>query len=77
MAQPTALPRPRPTPVPISLDALLPWAAFGLLLAFVVIYLVGAEQGAFSFVSGETVHEFMHVGRHLLGFPCHRPPERR
>ena len=71
MAQPTALPRPQPIPAPIPLRTLAPWAIFGLLLAFVAIYFVGAEQGAFSLVSGASVHEFMHDGRHLLGFPCH------
>jgi hypothetical protein len=73
MAQSTALPSPHPIPAPaaIPLRDLIPWAVFGLLLALVAIYFVGAEQGAFSLVSGTTVHEFMHDGRHLLGFPCH------
>ena len=35
------------------------------------IYFVGAEQGATSIISGHYVHEFVHDGRHLLGFPCH------
>jgi hypothetical protein len=73
MAQSIALPRPQalPVPAPIPLRELMPWAIFGLLLAFVALYLVGAEQGAFSVVPGFMVHEFMHDGRHLLGFPCH------
>jgi Probable cobalt transporter subunit (CbtB) len=71
MALPTALPRPHPIPAPIPLRELLPWAVFGLLMAFIAIYFVGAEQGVFSLVSGGMVHEFMHDGRHLLGFPCH------
>jgi hypothetical protein len=28
-------------------------------------------QGATSLISGMYVHEFVHDGRHLLGFPCH------
>jgi cobalt transporter subunit CbtB len=32
---------------------------------------VGAEEGATSIVHGMYVHEFVHDGRHLLGFPCH------
>jgi cobalt transporter subunit CbtB len=32
---------------------------------------VGAEQGATSIIHGRIVHEFVHDGRHLLGFPCH------
>lgn len=71
MAESTALPRTQPIPTPIPLRALAPWAIFGLLLALVAIYLVSAEQGAFSLVSGASLHEFMHDGRHLLGFPCH------
>jgi Probable cobalt transporter subunit (CbtB) len=62
---------PAPVPVAIPLRQLLPWTAFGLLLALVLIYFVGAEQGATSLVSGGYVHELMHDGRHLLGFPCH------
>ena len=71
MAQSTALTTPQAIPAPIPVRELLPWAIFGLLLAALMMYLVGAEQGAFSLVSGSTVHEFMHDGRHLLGFPCH------
>jgi hypothetical protein len=42
-----------------------------VLLFIVVLYFVGAEQGATALVSGHAVHEFVHDGRHLLGFPCH------
>ena len=58
-------------PVAISLKDLLPWAVFAGLLLMLAIYFVGAEQGATSMVEGSTVHEFLHDGRHLLGFPCH------
>jgi hypothetical protein len=73
MAYATAVPTPVPTPAPVAipLRQLLPWALFGLLLAVVAIYFVGAEQGATSLISGHWVHEFTHDGRHLLGFPCH------
>jgi hypothetical protein len=50
---------------------LLPWALFGGLLMLLLIYFVGAEQGATSLIHGRMVHEFVHDGRHLLGFPCH------
>jgi hypothetical protein len=56
---------------PIPLSEILPWAVFGSLLALLAIYFVGAEQGATSLVNGHMVHEFVHDGRHLLGFPCH------
>jgi Probable cobalt transporter subunit (CbtB) len=73
MAQPAVFLTPisAPAPVAVPLRQLLPWAVFGLLLAVVLIYLVGAEQGASSLVPGHYLHELMHDGRHLLGFPCH------
>ena len=78
MAHPSVLPGSgTPTiatpalPAPVPLRQLLPWAAFGALLALVLIYFVGAEEGATSLVSGQWVHEYVHDGRHLLGFPCH------
>jgi hypothetical protein len=52
-------------------EEVLPWAIIGGILVFVAIYFVGAEQGATSIFSGMQVHEFVHDGRHLLGFPCH------
>ncbi|MGE7385750.1 CbtB domain-containing protein [Streptomyces sp. NPDC004126] len=59
------------TIAPISLSALAPWAAFAAVLALVLLYFVGIEQGATAVFQGETVHEWLHDGRHLLGFPCH------
>jgi hypothetical protein len=58
-------------PIAIPLAELAPWAVFGIILALLLIYFVGAEQGATSLISGHYVHEFVHDGRHLLGFPCH------
>lgn len=63
-----ALPLP---PVAIPVRVILPWAIFGGLLALLAIYFVGTEQGATSLISGMSVHEFVHDGRHLLSFPCH------
>ena len=56
---------------PISVTELAPWALLFGLLAMLALYFVGAEQGAFSLFSGTAVHEWVHDGRHLLGFPCH------
>jgi hypothetical protein len=50
---------------------LAPYAIFGGLLLSLLIYFVGAEEGAASLVGGGAVHEFVHDARHLLGFPCH------
>jgi hypothetical protein len=64
ISQPTGLPV-----IPVS--ELLPWALFAGLLMLLAIYFVGAEQGATALIHGRNVHEFLHDGRHLLGFPCH------
>ncbi|MEV6423147.1 CbtB domain-containing protein [Streptomyces sp. NPDC051662] len=56
---------------PLPLRAVLPWAVFVGTLMLVLLYFVGAEQGATSVFSGADVHEWVHDGRHLLGFPCH------
>ncbi|WP_239310659.1 MULTISPECIES: CbtB-domain containing protein [unclassified Frankia] len=63
-ATPAALPT-------IPLRELAPFAIFGSVLALLLLYFVGAEQGAVSLVGGSYVHEFVHDARHLLGFPCH------
>ncbi|MFI5759103.1 CbtB-domain containing protein [Streptomyces sp. NPDC051569] len=74
MAQAIAPPAISPTSAavtPIPLRAVLPWAVFVGTLMLVLLYFVGAEQGATSVFSGAGVHEWVHDGRHLLGFPCH------
>jgi hypothetical protein len=59
-------------PAPIASPAeLLPYVLFAGVLAIILLYFVGAEEGAASVISGTYVHEFVHDGRHLLGFPCH------
>ena len=55
----------------LSAKAVLPWLAFAGLLMLVAMYFISAEQGATSLLSGTAVHEWVHDGRHLLGFPCH------
>lgn len=57
-------------PPSVSLRELLPWAIFGAAL-LMLVYVVGADQGAASIVPGNRLHELVHDGRHLLGFPCH------
>ncbi len=56
---------------PIPIGQILPWAIFGGLLLLLALYFVGGEEGATSLISGMYIHEFLHDGRHLLGFPCH------
>jgi Probable cobalt transporter subunit (CbtB) len=69
----SAVPVPVHTSIPvrIPLREILPWAIFMGVLGLVLLYFIGAEQGAMSIISGHYVHEFVHDGRHLLGFPCH------
>jgi hypothetical protein len=55
---------------PIPVREVLPWLLFGVLLVL-ALYFVGAEEEAASIFPGTYVHEFVHDGRHLLGFPCH------
>ncbi|MDN3024228.1 CbtB-domain containing protein [Streptomyces sp. S.PB5] len=73
MAQTVAQPTTGTTAVPAKLPigAIAPWAVFFGVLMLVMLYFVGAEQGATSLISGEGVHEWVHDARHLLGFPCH------
>ena len=69
---------------PFSLVQVLPWLIFAGMLALVALYFISAEQGVASLFStlllevagpilfsGTAVHEWVHDGRHLLGFPCH------
>jgi len=62
---------PSARPVAIPVREIVPWAILGGLLLLLAVYFVGAEEGATSIVPGMYVHEFVHDGRHLLGFPCH------
>ncbi|MBF7014003.1 CbtB-domain containing protein [Novosphingobium resinovorum] len=55
----------------IPLADIAPWAVLGMLLALIFLYFVSTEQGAYALFKGMYVHEFVHDGRHLLGFPCH------
>ncbi len=59
-----------PAPI-VSPGELLPYVLFAGLILMLLAYFAGAEEGAASIFSGTVVHEFVHDGRHLLGFPCH------
>jgi hypothetical protein len=59
-----------PAPI-VTWHELQPYVLLAGTLLFVLIYFVGAEEGALSLISGTSVHEFVHDARHLLGFPCH------
>lgn len=55
----------------VPMRELAPWAALFGLLGVLVIFFISADQGAISIPSGTAIHEWVHDGRHLLGFPCH------
>lgn len=71
MSEHVASPTVGVVPAPVPLRALLPWAVFAGVVLLGLLYLVGIDQGATALVPGQLIHEFVHDGRHLLGFPCH------
>lgn len=54
--------------VTLEVRALLPWLVFGTLLAMSIVFFITA---AISLPAGTAIHEWVHDGRHLLGYPCH------
>ena len=55
----------------LSARQILPWLVLAGLVLIVAVYFLSTEQGATSLVAGSAVHEWLHDGRHLLGYPCH------
>ncbi|HEX2894314.1 MAG TPA: CbtB-domain containing protein [Marmoricola sp.] len=55
----------------IPLLELLPWLLLTALVAAVTVFFISADQGAISLPAGTAIHEWVHDGRHLLGYPCH------
>jgi Probable cobalt transporter subunit (CbtB) len=72
MSSPTAAPITTTTPVVVPAARAALWLGGTVLLALLVYYFLGVDQGAVSvFGSDMHVHEFVHDSRHFLGFPCH------
>jgi hypothetical protein len=62
----------RAIPIDLSATKAAVWLSLTAVLALMVLYFVGVDQGATSvFGDNMYIHEFVHDGRHLLGFPCH------
>lgn len=60
------------TPVVISVSKSLLWLVGAAMVALVLYYFIGFDQGAVSVFGADThVHEFVHDARHFIGFPCH------
>jgi hypothetical protein len=58
-------------PLSVSVSAAL-WLTGVLFMALALYYFIGIDQGAVSvFGKDMHIHEFVHDGRHFLGFPCH------
>lgn len=48
------------------------WLCMTTLIAVATYLVIGIDQVAINLFGGEmNVHEFVHDGRHVLGFPCH------
>ncbi len=59
-------------PVVVSLPGAALWLIGTAVLAVLVYYFIGVDQGMVSIFGNDThVHEFVHDARHFLGFPCH------
>lgn len=68
----TSIPASTGVEIPtIPVGRIAPWALFTFLLAAIVVFFISADQGAISIPAGTAIHEWVHDGRHLLGFPCH------
>jgi hypothetical protein len=68
LSQPTAV----TTPLVLPATKAVFWLVGTALLALAVYYFIGVDQGAISVFGNDThIHEFVHDGRHFLGFPCH------
>jgi hypothetical protein len=71
-SHPATGPAAKATPVAIGVPRAMAWLFVTAVLAMVVYYFVGVDEGLTS-VFGKTmaVHDFVHDARHFLGFPCH------
>ena len=69
---PASAPGVKVSPEALSKGRVIALLSLTVLLALVVYYFVGVDEGATS-VFGKTMvrHEWVHDARHFLGFPCH------
>jgi hypothetical protein len=60
------------TPLVIPGSRAIFWLVGTALVGLAIYYFIGVDQGAWSVFGNDMhVHEFVHDGRHFLGFPCH------
>jgi hypothetical protein len=70
----TSISAPQDAATPLVLPAAqaILWLVGAAALALLAYYFIGIDQGAVSVFGSDTqLHEFVHDGRHFLGFPCH------
>ncbi|MFD7165964.1 CbtB domain-containing protein [Streptomyces violascens] len=64
--------RPASTPIVLPVSKSVLWLVGTAILALAAYYFIGVDQGAVSVFGNDMhLHEFVHDGRHFLGFPCH------
>ncbi|AZZ38429.1 CbtB-domain containing protein [Acidipropionibacterium jensenii] len=53
-------------------DSALGWVIGAFVVALLLYYFIGVDQGAYSVFGNDMhIHEWVHDSRHFLGFPCH------
>ncbi|MDN5995777.1 CbtB domain-containing protein [Acidipropionibacterium jensenii] len=53
-------------------DSALGWVIGAVVVALLLYYFIGVDQGAYSVFGNDMhIHEWVHDSRHFLGFPCH------
>jgi hypothetical protein len=73
-ALPSALATPEAVAAPVAVSGISGalWLLGTTILCLMAVYFIGMDQGMTSvFGHNLMIHEFVHDGRHLLGFPCH------
>jgi cobalt transporter subunit CbtB len=69
---PSAAPGTIVSPEALSKSRVIILLSATVLIALVVYFLVGVDEGMTSLFGKTTViHEYVHDSRHFLGFPCH------
>ena len=75
MTTPNAALEPTAAPIDAAAVASLTgtlWLLGTAFFSLLAVYFIGVDQGMTSvFGHNLMIHEFVHDGRHLLGFPCH------
>lgn len=64
--------KPQAAAVDWAKDSALGWVIGAVVVALLLYYFIGVDQGAYSVFGNDMhIHEWVHDSRHFLGFPCH------